>query len=78
MKYLIIKRESLPEIPVIFPTLLEHFALAKAMEQIGWEITSAGFVDLTEDKVITSGGSFTLKMKAKEEDNIVIQMALRY
>ncbi|MBQ7738642.1 MAG: hypothetical protein IJT59_03180 [Desulfovibrionaceae bacterium] len=76
MKYIIVQDFSGQEVPFIFPRRVDH---ADFRDQLPYgKVVAAGFVQLTKDGFVCTGGDTELNLKAREQiDAEVIREALR-
>lgn len=72
MKYLIINQSEI-EIGIIFDELLSHADIANALRWSGRDVISAGFCN---PHGITWGGSVSLGIKSRSEDQDIIQATI--
>lgn len=72
LKYIIVLSNG-HEIPIIFCTLIEHRA---AVPRGFCKPVSAGFLTLSDCKVICYGESVSLNLKARVEDATIVQKHL--
>jgi len=72
MKYVMINHRN----PIIFPEGIPHIAFRKVVEISGGEITSAGFVNIKDKKILIYGQSSSLGIFPKETDQIAMEVFL--
>lgn len=71
MKYIIFNRSGL-EVPLIFPTTVNHIEIAQRIGMV-FKVVSAGQCSVGNDgKIYCWGESISLKVKSREEDTEII------
>ncbi len=75
MKYLIYEHNGL-EVPIIFPVFINHCDMAHKVSENN-EIISAGFCNISENKLNAFGKSQSLQLKSGEHDSILLNLMLK-
>lgn len=72
MKYVIFESPNGFEVPIIFPSLFQHFEIADKFKC--YKPISGGEIDVTEKgEIITFGTALTIKKCFRKKDNWIIK-----